>query len=168
VTTSGSSAEEREERLRRALGRVIAMRRAELGLKRNDLRDRSSLSYPYLAELEHGTKRASQSALAAIAEALDLRPSELLERAEALVAGEPVGGSRWFRAPAEPFEIQASSASHFASPVPSFSDEDRLRSIVEEVVRDVVRDELRRAGIEPGAAKRRRSPAPRLRRGGDD
>src|SRR5215203_4017900 len=95
VTTSGSGGEDSERDLRRALGRVIAMRRAELGLKRNDLRDLSSLSYPYLAELENSTKRPSQSALSAIAEALQLRPSELLERAEALLAGEDVRPS-WF------------------------------------------------------------------------
>src|SRR5215211_8049217 len=103
MTTSGSPVEDRERDLRQALGRVIAMRRAELGLKRNDLRDRSSLSYPYIAELEHGAKRPSQSALSAIAQALELRPSELLERAEALFAGEDERRrSPWFHATTDP------------------------------------------------------------------
>src|SRR3954462_2069641 len=93
------SASDHESARREALGRVIAMRRAELGLKRNDLRDRSNLSYPYLAELENGTKRPSQAALAAIAEALELRPSELLERAEALLGGEDLMRSAPSREP---------------------------------------------------------------------
>src|SRR4051794_33461478 len=99
---------------REALGRVIAMRRAELGLKRNDLRDRSRLSYPYVAELENGTKRPSQAALTAIAEALELRPSELLERAEAMIGGEDLMRSQprssepaWFHASSRPAASRA-------------------------------------------------------------
>ena len=38
---------------------AIAVRRTELGLKRKDLAERSSLSYPYVSELENGTKEPS-------------------------------------------------------------------------------------------------------------
>lgn len=81
---SSSPAELEDEALRRALGKAIGIRRLELGLKRNDLRDRSGLSYPYIAELENGTKRGSTRALVALAGALELSLSELLERAELL------------------------------------------------------------------------------------
>jgi transcriptional regulator with XRE-family HTH domain len=70
--------------LRRALGKAIAIRRVELGLKRNDLRDRAGLSYPYIAELENGSKQGSTRALAALAAALEMELSELMERAETL------------------------------------------------------------------------------------
>jgi len=162
-----------DDDLRRALGRVIAMRRAELGLKRNDLRDRSDLSYPYLAELENGTKQPSQAALAAIAEALELRPSELLERAEALLAGEEVRtGSPWFHLPMEtpmpPSAGRRSARRSMAAPVasgPPPGIENELWSMIEELVREVVRDELRRAGIEPGRTARRKAvPVARRRR----
>src|SRR5215210_2304536 len=162
MTTSGTPAEEGEEQLRRALGRVIAMRRAELGMKRNDLRDLSSLSYPYLAELEHGTKRPSQSALSAIAEALQLRPSELLERAEALLAGDDVRPS-WFHSSIEAPMVVSSRRSS-ASPAPASPPFDEAaRRVVADVVREVVRDELRRAGIEPGPVPRRPRQEPRGR-----
>lgn len=81
---SSSPAQLEDEALRRALGKAIGIRRLELGLKRNDLRDRSGLSYPYIAELENGTKRGSTRALVALASALELSLSELLERAELL------------------------------------------------------------------------------------
>lgn len=64
------------------LGRAIAVRRAELGLKRKDLAARSSLSYPYVSELENGTKEPSARALRQLAEALELSATQLLERGE--------------------------------------------------------------------------------------
>src|SRR3954468_21308524 len=64
------------------LGRAIAVRRAELGLKRKDLAARSSLSYPYVSELENGTKEPSAPALRQLAEALELSATQLLERSE--------------------------------------------------------------------------------------
>lgn len=74
-----------------ALGKAITIRRIELGLSRNDLRDRCGLSYPYVAELEKGAKTPSARALDAIARALELRPHELLARAEVLA--ESASGS---------------------------------------------------------------------------
>lgn len=68
-----------------ALGKAITIRRVELGLSRNDLRDRSGLSYPYVAELERGLKSPSSKALESIATALEMRPHELLARAEQLL-----------------------------------------------------------------------------------
>lgn len=106
---------------RSALGRAIASRRGEIGLKRNDLRDRSGLSYPYIAELETGRKRPSQAALDALARALELSTSELLARAERLAP--------------------------FSQSNPDDRSERMLTPELEELVRRIVRDELRRAGI---------------------
>lgn len=64
------------------LGRAIQVRRAELGLKRKDLAVRALLSYPYLSELENGTKTPSAKALRQLAEALELSQAELLARAD--------------------------------------------------------------------------------------
>ena len=68
-----------------ALGRAIKVTRTEQGLERKELARLSGLSYPYLSEIEKGTKRASTEALLPIARALGLRQSELLERAEGLL-----------------------------------------------------------------------------------
>ncbi len=54
------------------LGRAIQVRRAELGLKRKDLARSAALSYPYLSELETGSKAPSARALGQLAEALRL------------------------------------------------------------------------------------------------
>ena len=69
----------------RALGQAIKVARAEQGLERKELARLSGLSYPYLSEIEKGKKRASTEALLPVAQALGLRQSELLERAERLL-----------------------------------------------------------------------------------
>jgi transcriptional regulator with XRE-family HTH domain len=38
------------------LGRAITAARSELGMKRSELATRAGVSYPYLSELENGTK----------------------------------------------------------------------------------------------------------------
>jgi len=68
-----------------ALGRAIKVIRAEQGVERKELARLSGLSYPYVSEIEKGEKRASTEALLAIAQALRLRQSELVERAERLL-----------------------------------------------------------------------------------
>ena len=60
-----------------AFGRRITARREELGLSRRDLVEASGLSYPYVSQLETGYRLPSHKALAALAEALELSPSEL-------------------------------------------------------------------------------------------
>jgi transcriptional regulator with XRE-family HTH domain len=60
-----------------AFGRRIKARREELGLSRRDLVEASGLSYPYVSQLETGYRLPSHSALAALAQALELSPSEL-------------------------------------------------------------------------------------------
>jgi transcriptional regulator with XRE-family HTH domain len=72
-----------------ALGRAIQVRRAELGLKRKDLARLASLSYPYLSELENGSKAPSAKALGQLADALQLSPADLLALAEAIEPAAP-------------------------------------------------------------------------------
>ncbi|MBW3556551.1 MAG: helix-turn-helix domain-containing protein [Actinobacteria bacterium] len=143
-------ATEEPEEEARALGKAITIRRVELGLSRNDLRDRSGLSYPYVAELEKGLKSPSSKALDAISRALEMRPHELLARAEELVAGPgtlpmtdsptpaaaPAGSGRWF-----------GPASTAARPAPARGRRARAApapELTEDRVREIVREELRR------------------------
>ena len=64
------------------------MLREERGLKRGDLAEDAGISYTHLAEIENAKKRPSASVLAAIAEALDLRPFEIMALADALASGD--------------------------------------------------------------------------------
>ena len=58
-------------------GRRLKARREDLGLSRRDVVEASGLSYPYVSQLETGYRLPSHKALAALAEALELPPSEL-------------------------------------------------------------------------------------------
>jgi transcriptional regulator with XRE-family HTH domain len=64
------------------LGRAIACVRLERGLKRRELVALAGISYPFLAEVENGTKLPSLEKLAALAAALGTTPSALLVRSE--------------------------------------------------------------------------------------
>ena len=135
-----------------ALGKAIAIRRVELGLSRNDLRDRSGLSYPYVAELEKGLKSPSSKALEAIARALEVRPHELLARAEELAdapgpalmmessslarSAPPAAASRRWFGPAS-----AKPAGRVPAPTAAAAG---VEGLTEERVREIVREELRR------------------------
>ena len=159
-----------------ALGKAITIRRVELGLSRNELRDRSGLSYPYVAELEKGMKSPSSRSLEAIAEALEIRPHELLARAEELMLAEtrsmvgpdevsaplasgPRGAPRSAPSPAARrwFGPAGTSPPAVASGLPSPPPRARRRlaatgaasspeqPLTEERVREIVREEIRRA-----------------------
>lgn len=158
------------ERLRNAsLGKAINIRRVELGLSRNDLRDRSGLSYPYVAELEKGAKSPSSRALEAIAAALEIRPHELLARAEELMLTDEVaavdqpeappraaaqapssspspGVRRWFgpagSSPSPEVRPARSTPGTRRRPTTPPSEDPPL---TEQRVREIVREELRRA-----------------------
>jgi len=71
------------------LGRAIASLRTAQGMKRMDLKQRSGLSYPYIAEIENGSKKSpSLKAVAAIAAALGVSSAELQARAEELKSSD--------------------------------------------------------------------------------
>ena len=58
-------------------------------MDRGGLAEASGLSYPYLSEIENGRKQPSTSALTAIAEALEMNPSELLASTEWSLGPKP-------------------------------------------------------------------------------
>lgn len=128
----------------RALGRAIKLERVARGMERRNLAEASGVSYPYLSEIESGSKRPSSRALLAIAEALGVPPSSLMGAAEALedealhaanVAGMPADEesrrialrrSRWFGQPLMESPMQAAGAPPppSAAPSPSRSADD--------------------------------------------
>jgi len=67
-----------------AVGRAIKVARTSRGIGRRELAERTGLSYPYLSEIETGKKQGSSRAMMLIAEALGLRPHQLLEMGESL------------------------------------------------------------------------------------
>jgi transcriptional regulator with XRE-family HTH domain len=69
-----------------ALGRAIAAVRVERGLKRMELVTLGQISYPFLAEIEHGRKSPSHQTLARLAAALRTTPAGLMARAESITA----------------------------------------------------------------------------------
>lgn len=73
------------------LGRALAAARSAKGLKRMALKERSGVSYPYIAEIENGGKYPSQAVLTKLAEALEPTPFELQRQAEQLAAAEREG-----------------------------------------------------------------------------
>ncbi len=92
-TEPGAISGSDDPRYYEALGRAIRVLRTERGLERKDLAGAAGLSYPYLSEIETGRKRPSSKALFVIAEALGVRPSEVL------ALGDRYGGRT---APARP------------------------------------------------------------------
>lgn len=71
------SSDSKEELPKRGLGVVLQSQREDRGLSRRDLASLSSLSYPYLAELENGAKYPSHDALVRLAGALDMKVFDL-------------------------------------------------------------------------------------------
>ena len=69
-----------------ALGRAIACIRIERGMKRKHLCARTGISYPFLAEVENGMKSPSLARLDLIAEALWVSTSDLMRRADEILA----------------------------------------------------------------------------------
>ncbi len=54
----------------RRFGYAVVLRRTMLEMKRRDLAERAELSYPYVSEIEKGTKEPSAKSLRQLAEAL--------------------------------------------------------------------------------------------------
>ena len=69
-----------------ALGRAIAAMRAERGLSRRTLAELAGISYPYMSEVENGTKRMTVDRLMDIAIALNVGPSRILDYAQEIAA----------------------------------------------------------------------------------
>jgi transcriptional regulator with XRE-family HTH domain len=61
------------------LGGAIKVVREDLGMSRKDLAGLAGISYPFLSEIEKGLKQPSSRKLGQLAEALGLKPEELVE-----------------------------------------------------------------------------------------
>jgi transcriptional regulator with XRE-family HTH domain len=67
-----------------ALGNAVRDFRGRLGLSQEELAHRAELNRTYLGDVERGTRNVSFNALRRIADALEIRASELLARGEEL------------------------------------------------------------------------------------
>jgi transcriptional regulator with XRE-family HTH domain len=67
-----------------ALGSAVRDFRGQMGLSQEELAHRAELNRTYLGDVERGTRNVSFNALRRIAEALEIRASELLARGEDL------------------------------------------------------------------------------------
>ena len=67
-----------------ALGSAVRDLRGRLGLSQEELAHRAELNRTYLGDVERGTRNVSFNALRRIADALEIRASELLARGEDL------------------------------------------------------------------------------------
>jgi transcriptional regulator with XRE-family HTH domain len=77
-----------------ALGRAIRELRRGVGISQEDLADRAGLHRTYVGGIERGERNVSFANLLRVANALGIRPSELLARSEgALAPGDSQGGS---------------------------------------------------------------------------
>ena len=146
---------------RESLGKAIRVRRTELDLSRGDLAEAAELSYPYLSEIENGGKWPSDKALRRLAEALRLEDAEALRRlAESYVSTDvppprpalrlESTSSPDFREAPEPATDRSGPAFAFSSPTEarngtqSRADQADLDRVVENLVEERVRQELRR------------------------
>ena len=60
------------------IGRRIARRRKELGLKQSNVEERANIGYKYLSVIERGYSIPSTEVIMRLAEALDTTPDEFL------------------------------------------------------------------------------------------
>ena len=142
------------------LGRAIASLRTARGMKRMDLKQASGLSYPYIAEIENGSKKSpSLKAIAAIAAALGVSPAELQARAEELKSGESARSAGVSGLAGDPgLTVRPPTESEVSADRPQREDAlaeritakvldvigPQIRDLVEREVRFAVRDELLR------------------------
>ena len=146
---------------RLGLGQAIEVRRAHLGLKRKDLAEKASLSYPYISELENGGKEPSAKALRQIADALEMGVADLIALGEQYQDGndEPMTSPPLFSlwalsnlaektttAPGNLWPGSGAVAQTAATFEPPLAGTDEVRALVRSIVREeverLVADEL--------------------------
>ena len=98
------------ENQRSGLGDALVNLRFQLGLSRKDLAQMTSLSYPYISELEKGKKQPSAKAFAALAAVLEVTPAELQQYAAAAPTSTPSAPARLGASPT-PNPVSPSGAS---------------------------------------------------------
>ncbi len=69
-----------------AFGKAVRDRRHELGYSQEGLADTAELHRTYIGSVERGERNVSLENIVRIASALEIQPSELIGRAEQLVA----------------------------------------------------------------------------------
>ena len=99
VTGSLGTVADRGKPDSREVGERIKRRRAELGMKRRELAEAAGISYPYISQLETGSRDASLPTQIAIARALDVSldalfaPEDLPGSSPSSTTAPPVSGS---------------------------------------------------------------------------
>lgn len=78
-------------KLRVSLGNVIRARRAKIGFSQESFADKVGLHRTYMGDIERGERNLSLNNLVRVADALDIRLSQLIAEAEKAVKSE---GSR--------------------------------------------------------------------------
>ena len=79
---------DRAARLQRRFGQVLRAERTARSLTQQDVAFEAELSLTYVGEVERGERMISLDTLSRVAHALDMAPSELLAKVEALAAVE--------------------------------------------------------------------------------
>ena len=62
------------------LGKLIRARRKAIGMSQTDLGDKSGIAFQQVQKYENGVNRMSVGRLVKIAEALDLKPSQIMRK----------------------------------------------------------------------------------------
>lgn len=83
-----------EERQLDHIGAAIEATRVERGLTRDEVRRAAEISLTYLGKIERGERVPQPAKLAAIATAMGVPPSELIQRAQTAKLAESVIGER--------------------------------------------------------------------------
>jgi len=74
--------------LNAAFGKAIKQLRKEKKLTQKVLAEKADLSIDYIHDIEHGIYNPTLNVVAALAKALELKSSELLEKSESLMNGK--------------------------------------------------------------------------------
>ncbi|MEP6479450.1 MAG: helix-turn-helix transcriptional regulator [Rhodoglobus sp.] len=94
--------------LRHAIGHVVRRMRREKSQTLQQLAARSTVSLPYLSEVERGRKEASSEVLATICRALDIPMDAFLHEVSSVLYRDELAHST----PAEVIELAPSRADH--------------------------------------------------------
>jgi transcriptional regulator with XRE-family HTH domain len=113
-------------------------------MKRMELKQASGLSYPYIAEIENGSKKSpSLKAVAAIAEALGVSPAELQALAEEFKSADSERNNAVLEVGPPDFSVTGGSPSGRASSGQTGRPEDELTERIAARVLEAVGPQIR-------------------------
>ena len=81
-STSSNAMKTRQVTIEQAFGRVLQVRRKQLGLSQEELGFRSGLHRTFVSQIERGVKSPSLRTLQTLASALDTQAAALVQEAE--------------------------------------------------------------------------------------